>query len=423
MRILEITPRFWPATGGAEELLGQISRRLVADGHQVTVLTTNAGSADWLWNPQGTPLSSPPEEWDGIRIRRFPLKHLPAAPYSYALVRRLLWLMNKVKSVPDSWRNIFARYTPWVPGLAAWLASASEEFDLVVAMNIAFESLTLDAARYAKRKGIPLICFPLTHFGEGAIPGGDNLGSFYTMRHQMAVVQQSSALLVMTPTEKAFHQAHGFPENRITVAGSAIDPAALEGGDGMRFRQKHNIEQPFAYALGTLCYDKGTLHTLSAMQKIWSAGYPYELVLAGAVMPEVEKALRHLPIEHRRHLHLLGVISDEEKRDLLAAGDLLVMPSRTESFGTVYLEAWYYSSPVVGAFTWGVQDVICNGRDGCLVPFGDSERLADAILGLLSNPETLHNMGCCGKQRVAAFTWDKRYPIVRDAYQRACELH
>ncbi|MCE5258219.1 MAG: glycosyltransferase family 4 protein [Chloroflexi bacterium] len=422
MRILHITPRFWPAVGGAEELLGQVSRRLVAGGHQVTVATTDARSANLLWDPRGSRLQTTEEEIEGVRILRFPLRHLPAAPLSYSAVRRLLWLMNGVATIPTSWLEAAASYTPWLPGLAEWLAAVDETFDLVMAMNIAFESLILQAARYANRRQIPFVCFPLTHLGCEAVPGQDALGSFYTMRHQIHLARQSSALLAMTPTEAAFYQARGVPPEKITVIGSAIDQAVLKGGDEARFRHKYHLEHPFAFSIGTLCYDKGTLHTLAAMQSLWEAGHTFDLVLAGAVMQDVERALGHLPEDLRRRVHLLGVISQQDKNDLLAAGDLLVLPSRTESFGTVYLEAWCYGKPVIGARTWGVQDVIHEGEDGCLVPFGDSGRLAGTILQLLSSPETLRRMGNSGKARVADYTWDKRYPLLCDAYQRVYEM-
>src|SRR3712207_7592070 len=54
----------------------------------------------------------------------------------------------------------------------------------------------------------------------------------------------------------------------------------------------------------------------------------------------------------------------EDKRDLNAAGQVFCMPSRTDSFGIVYLEAWLNGVPVIGANAGGVPEVISDGVDG-----------------------------------------------------------
>jgi len=418
VRILQVTPRFWPAVGGAEELLGQLSRHLVADGHQVTILTTNARGADLIWNCRGSALEGADDVIDGIQVRRFPIRHLPGSPLSYSAMRRLLWIMSRLNWLPTRYLASLSRYTPWVPDLQRWLAQDEQPVDLVMGMNIAFESLMHSAAAFAGRRRVPFAAFPLTHLGISAVPGNDSLSSFYTMRHQIELVSNSDLLLAMTPTESAFYEAHGLPAERAAVVGSAIDPAELSGGDAQRFRAQHRLTQPFAFSIGTACFDKGSLYTLKAMRKLWQQGRSYHLVLAGATMPDMQRALQHLPRSERQNVHALGIISAQEKADLLAAGDLLVMPSRTESFGTVYLEAWHYGKPVIGARAWGVQDVVTHEYNGLLVHFGNIDALAHSINRLLSQPELAQRMGAHGQGTVAQYTWPQRYPILLEAYQR-----
>ena len=108
--------------------------------------------------------------------------------------------------------------------------------------------------------------------------------------------------------------------------------------------------------------------------------------------------------------------------DLLDAIAILALPSRTESFGIVYLEAWAYGKPVIGAQAWGVKTVIDNGQDGLLVPFGDVSALADAIHTLAENPELRRSMGERGRHKVIAqHTWAHKYPQVRQIYTRLVE--
>jgi glycosyltransferase involved in cell wall biosynthesis len=95
------------------------------------------------------------------------------------------------------------------------------------------------------------------------------------------------------------------------------------------------------------------------------------------------------------------------------------MPSRTDSFGIVYLEAWLYRKPVIGARAWGVSDVIEDGVDGRLVPFDDPGALAEALSVLLKRPALRSEMGARGEAKVYRLhTWDKKYEAVRDLYVR-----
>ncbi len=96
------------------------------------------------------------------------------------------------------------------------------------------------------------------------------------------------------------------------------------------------------------------------------------------------------------------------------------MPSRTDSFGIVYLEAWLYRKPVIGAQAWGIGDVIEDGCDGLLVPFGDVPALSEAIAYLLEHPAVRTEMGARGEHKVyQSHTWSIKHAAVRDLY---CQL-
>ena len=135
------------------------------------------------------------------------------------------------------------------------------------------------------------------------------------------------------------------------------------------------------------------------------------------MMPRFLRYFEALPDEVRTKCHLLGFISDEDKSDLLDAGDVFVMPSRTDSFGIVYLESWLYKKPVIGALAGGVPEVISHGQDGYLVPFGDVARLADCIASLLMDQELAQRLGEAGYRKVLMeHTWDKKYNMISQVY-------
>jgi glycosyltransferase involved in cell wall biosynthesis len=416
MRVLHISQRYLPARGGAEEHLAHISRRLVRAGHSVTILTTDAFDIELFWNPSGKRVAEREAEIDGARVRRFPVRHLPAPALAYAGMRRLLWLASALR-LPTGLARAGARLTPRVPELETWLAETSERFDVVGTTTICFEGLIDAGARFARRTGAAHLIYPLTHLGAGARPGEDELSRFYTMRHQVELVRGADCVVAMTPAERDFYVSAGADTTRISVIGSAVDPADALGGDAAEFRARHRLCGPVIASLSAMMADKGTPHLVDAVRILWREGREVELVLAGAIMPEFAAFMRALPEAERRRVRVLGPVSDREKRDLLAAADIFAMPSRTDSFGIVYLEAWLYGKPVIGARTWGVMDVIRDGVDGLLVPFGDPAQLAAGLTSLLDDPARRAAMGEAGRAKVyAEHTWEKKFPQIEALY-------
>jgi len=85
------------------------------------------------------------------------------------------------------------------------------------------------------------------------------------------------------------------------------------------------------------------------------------------------------------------------------------MPSKSDSFGLVYVESWLYRKPVIAAYCSGVTEVIDEGINGFLVPFGDYEMIAGYILKLLKNKELAQKMGEEGyKKTQNNYLWEQR---------------
>ncbi len=417
MRILHIIQRYWPVRGGAEIHLGEISRCLAAEGHEVTVATSDARDFELFWHPGARRFSDREDVHDGVRILRFPVCHLPISSLAYPSLRRLLWLLSYVRPVPVVFLSRIARWTPWIPGLWRWLRETDEPFDLVAGMTITFEPLLEAGLRFARRRGVPYVVYPLTHLGAGPAPAQDALSRFYTMRHQVDLVRRSDAVVAQTPAEASFYTGQGVERSRLHVVGPGFCPEEAAGGDSLRFRARHHLGHAIVAMLTKMSYDKGVTHTIEAMQYLWAQGSDAHLVLAGDVLDTFSAYYDALPAPTRERIVLLGTVSDEEKRDLLAACDLLAMPSRTDSFGIVYLEAWACGKPVVGAKTWGVMDVIDDGKDGLLVPFGDIPALSEAIDHLLDDPRDARRMGEAGRTKaLSQHTWARKYPAIRDLY-------
>src|SRR4029077_6409508 len=113
----------------------------------------------------------------------------------------------------------------------------------------------------------------------------------------------------------------------------------------------------------------------------------------------------------------LGRITDESKRDLFAAATLVAMPSRVESLGLAYLEAWANALPVIGARAGATSELILDGENGLLVPYADSAALGRAIETLLKDRDVRRRLGDSGHTLVQQrFTWQRVLPRIRSVY-------
>lgn len=84
---------------------------------------------------------------------------------------------------------------------------------------------------------------------------------------------------------------------------------------------------------------------------------------------------------------------------LLAASDLVVLPSRSEALPTVAMEAAAASRAIVASRVGGVPEVVEDGVTGMLVPPGDPRALSEAITSLLSSPARLRVLECAARRK------------------------
>lgn len=414
MNILHVSPRYPPAIGGAEKHMHELSRRFVRDGDAVQVLTGDARDPEYFWNPQKARVERTRQTLDGVDIRRFRIKHFPAPALTYRGLRRSAAVLSDM-GAPLGVLNSLAQSAPRLPSLDRYLRAYQGPCDLVAGMNIAYESVMIPAHEFARRRGLPWVIFPLSHWGDPRV------GKFYSMRQQVALVKDADAVITQTRGEGEFFHRMGADPRRMVRVGPGIDPDELSGGDAARARGGFRLDGPIVLYLGALSTDKGAPTLLGAMKKLWAGGDAHTtLVYAGAVLDEWKREFQNEAAGVLARTRVLGVVTESQKKDLLAACDMLVLPSRVDSFGIVLLEAWLYGKPVVGANAGGIPEVIDNERDGLLAPFGDAPALAAAIQRLLQNLPYASELGARGCAKVLAkHTWERKYQIVREVYRRA----
>lgn len=408
MKILYICHRYWPFTGGSETYFKEIAERCAKDGDEVIIYTTDAWDTAHFWFPHKQKIEIKEEVYNGVKIKRLKVQHLPAQKFIFKLLFSL-----PIKS----FKYLFSTPCMFIPEIFFKLFE-KKKFDIIHTMAIPYTPLLYLGVKYALNNKIPVVMTPFVHTGE---PKNPEILKFFTDLHYIELMQKASKIIVQTDIESDVLVKKGILVEKIKKLGMAIDPNKRKIGIADRFRKKYNIFNKIVFQVSTLIYDKGTYHALEAMKILWDKGYDATLVLIGNVEQLFDEYFSNQPPYIYKNCVVLDLTSSDCQNDLMdlfAAGDVFVMPSRADSFGIVFLEAWLYKKPVIGAYAGGVPEVIEEGKDGFLVPFGDVHMLSEYIATLLENESLRHKFGEYGYNKTITYhTWDKRYEIIKEVYK------
>jgi glycosyltransferase involved in cell wall biosynthesis len=118
---------------------------------------------------------------------------------------------------------------------------------------------------------------------------------------------------------------------------------------------------------------------------------------------------------------LAGRIDDERERvDIVRASDIVLLPSYGEALPMALIEASACARPVIATDVGGVREVVSDGVSGILVPPGEIAAIADALIGLLEDPQLGTRMGQAGRtlvqDRFDMYEWARR---LADTYAEA----
>ncbi|ROR03437.1 glycosyltransferase family 4 protein [Desulfosoma caldarium] len=384
MKVAMLHWAFAPIIGGVETHLAMLGPDLVRDGCQVALLT---GAVD------GRPSE---ESWQGMYVRRTPLMDLNSlTPASIVAHREEI-----ARELADFIRDV--------------------EPELVHVHNMHYFSPEHARAlgEICRRRSIPLL---LT---------AHNVWEDLLWQKMLAYREQWDGIIAVSNYIKRELIRAGYPAARIDVVYHGIDTEKFRPGDGER--PPELIGRRVIFHPARMSLAKGSDVVVRAGALIRKEFPDVILVLTGTEktvdwgsyqqgeVEAVRRLIRDLDMEEHVYIRFLPW---HEMPAMYRAADIVVYPSRfDEPFGLVMLEAMATARPVVVSRAGGMPEVVQDGVSGLVVPMGDHEALAEAVLSLLRDPALAKSLGERGRHEVErAFTKELMVARTLSLYRRVLD--
>ena len=160
---------------------------------------------------------------------------------------------------------------------------------------------------------------------------------------------------------------------------------------------------------------KGMAVLLEALPKVVERFGDVQLLIVGR---GDEDQLRAQAGEMNRYIRFLGPVDDAAKASAMRSADVYCAPNiGGESFGIVLVEAMAAGTPVVASDLDAFRRVLRDGEVGCLVPVGDAEALADALIAVLEDDALRERYVAAASETVRRYDWS----VVADEIMRVYE--
>ena len=181
----------------------------------------------------------------------------------------------------------------------------------------------------------------------------------------------------------------GFDEHAFEIVHYGISAR-----DGVR---AYGGAEPRLLCIGRLIPIKGHLVLLRALAQARrrAPGLVLDVAGRGPLEPALKAYARELGLEGS--VRFLGFVSPVQRA--IEGAAIVVVPSLGEGFGMVALEAMERSRPVIASTAGGLPEIVAHGETGFVVPAGDAEALAEAMVDLASDLGRAAAMGAAGRDR------------------------
>ncbi len=288
-------------------------------------------------------------------------------------------------------------------GLVAEVIARNNQFDIIHA----HDWLAYPAGIAAKKiSGKPLVIH--VHATDFDRSGGSVNPRVYAIeRHGMEMADRIIAVSGLT--KNIIVEKYGIPPEKITVVYNAVESVEDESDVNI----KKGVDEKIVTFLGRITAQKGPEYFVEAANLLLKKMKKVRFIMAGNgdLMNQMVARVAELGISD--HFHFTGFLKGKDVYRMLRMTDVFVMPSVSEPFGIVPLEAMQFNVPVIISNQSGVSEIIKNAIK---IDFWDTFSMADAIYGLLNYNSLATHFKNEGKHEVEHLDWMNSAREVTEVY-------
>jgi L-malate glycosyltransferase len=258
----------------------------------------------------------------------------------------------------------------------------------------------------AKLAGVPCIIASIRDMGIYLSPA--------KLQAQKLVCRLADRIVVNAGAIRDWLVEQGYPDDKIVVIRNGVDTSRFGGhDDGAALRREFDIpsQVPLVVMLARLNPTKGIDCFFESAARVrerhpdahflvvgecYTRNAEGEIVVDDAYRLELKDRVMSLGLTDR--VRFTGLRKDVPQ--ILAAASVSVLPSISEGISNTLLESMAAGVPVVASRVGGTPEVIRDGEQGLLVPPGDPQATADAILTVLGDPALAARLAANGRRRV-----------------------
>lgn len=386
MKILMLTWEYPPRiVGGIARVVNDLSKRLIKDGHEVTVVTYREGNAPYF------------EDDKGVKVYR--IDNYMINPNNF-----IDWIMQMNFNMVAKASEIIAK---------------EGKFDVIHAHDwlVAYAAKTLKNSYE-----IPIVS--TIHATESGRNSGihDETQRYINDTEWMLTYESTEVIVNSNYMKRELQSLFGLPFEKINVVPNGINVNMFSGIErDYDFRRQYALDnEKIILFMGRLVYEKGVQHLISAMPKILAGYHDAKLVIAGkgGMIDELKAQVNSMGISNK--VYFTGYMDSKQVCKMYKCADVSVFPSTYEPFGIVALEAMLSGTPVVVSDIGGLNEIVTHGQNGMKSYAGNPNSIADSILELLYNPQLSQEVVKKAKTMVKnEYTWAKIAQDTHFTYQKA----
>ena len=233
-------------------------------------------------------------------------------------------------------------------------------------------------------------------------------------------LRRASGVFAVSQSLRRVALALGAPADKVRVIGNGVDLRKFSRlpADDARRALGLPLQVPVLVSVGGLVERKGFHRVIELLPSLLKRCPGLIYLVVGGPSPEgdMTDALKRQVADAGLGdaVRFLGPLPPERIREPLSAANVFVLATRNEGWANVFLEAMACGLPVVTTDVGGNAEVVCDSTLGTVVPFGDADRLCDALIQALTQPWDAVVI----RRHAEANTWDRRVDELVDRFRR-----